>query len=645
VPADAAAAGKPPRVDVPALTRLLDGEHAELRGRILRLLSRPQFALSRVSGRDTHSYRDRVLRWCRDLAREGLGGLGYPAAYGGGGDVTAAVAAFETIAFHDLSLLVKFGVQFGLFGGAIANLGTEPHHRRFLPKVASLSLPGCFAMTETGHGSNVRGVETVARYDPQGHEFVVHTPSEAARKDFIGNAAAHGRLAVVFAQLEVAGTGHGVHGLLVPIRDARGKPRPGVRIEDCGQKLGLNGMDNGRLRFDHVRVPRDALLNRFGDVGEDGTYTSPIGDPAERFFTMIGTLVQGRVSVAAAAVSASKSALAIAVRYGQRRRQFGPPGKEEGLLLDYPLHQRRLMPALATTYAMHFAVRHLVEEFGRTQARERSSARSRRQLEGLAAGLKAVATWQCTETVQACREACGGQGYLAENRLGPLKSDTDVFTTFEGDNTVLLLLVARGLLGDYRLHFEDMDWAQSVRYLARRALARVSEGTPAGVVLEALRGAIPGLTDPEELRHREFHRAALRFRAEHLLAGLAGRLKGSIEAGVDSYAAFLECQDHALAAARAHVEWVVLEQFARAVGRTRAGELRRALSTLCDLHALSRIERDRRWFQEHGFLSAPRSKVVVRLVGELCGEVHPMAGDLVDAFGIPDALLAAPIAT
>jgi acyl-CoA oxidase len=228
---------------------------------------------------------------------------------------------------------------------------------------------------------------------------------------------------------------------------------------------------------------------------------------------------------------------------------------------------------------------------------------------------------------------------------GPLKSDTDVFTKFEGDNTVLMFLVARGLLGDYPLHFEDMDWAQSVRYLAQQALARISEGTPAGVVLVALREAIPGLTDPEQIRHREFHQAAPRFHAEHLLSGLASRLKRSLDARVDSYSAFLECQDHSVAAARAHVEWLVLDQFAGAVRRVRAHDLRRTPSTLCDLYSLSRIERDCGWFQEHGYLSAPRSKAVVKLVSELCAELRPVAGDLVDAFGIPDAVLSAPIAT
>ena len=126
-------------------------------------------------------------------------------------------------------------------------LGTERHHRRYITETGTLELPGCFAMTELGHGSNVYDIETEAHYRPESEEFEIITPSESARKEYIGNAACHGRLATVFAQLFVGGERHGVHALLVPIRGQDGRVRDGVRIEDCGEKLGLNGVDNGRI--------------------------------------------------------------------------------------------------------------------------------------------------------------------------------------------------------------------------------------------------------------------------------------------------------------------------------------------------------------------------------------------------------------
>ena len=70
--------------------------------------------------------------------------------------------------------------------------------------------------------------------------------------------------------------------------------RPAIRIEDCGEKMGLNGVDNGRIWFDQVRVPRDALLNRYGErQPPTGVYSSPIENPEQRFFTMLGNARPG----------------------------------------------------------------------------------------------------------------------------------------------------------------------------------------------------------------------------------------------------------------------------------------------------------------------------------------------------------------
>src|SRR3954449_8499295 len=344
------------------LQALLDGEHAPTRDRVREWLSIPGNGAV-AEALPTEEHRARVLAWATELATEGDTAMGYPVEYGGKDAVARSVAGFETLAYGDLSLLVKCGVQFGLFGGAVLHLGTTKHHERYLWKIAKLELPGCFAMTETGHGSNVQALRTTATYDPQTQEFVVHTPDDDARKDYIGGAARDGRLAAVFAQLIVGGESQGVHALLVPIRDDDGNVLPGVRIEDCGAKLGLNGVDNGRIWFDQVRVPRDALLDRYANVDDDGVYFSEIENPDRRFFTILGTLVLGRVCVGGAAISAAKVALVLAIQYAVRRRQFGAPGtNEEELLLDYGQHQRRLLPLLARTYAAHFAQERLAAD-------------------------------------------------------------------------------------------------------------------------------------------------------------------------------------------------------------------------------------------------------------------------------------------
>jgi acyl-CoA oxidase len=633
-------------LDADALRRFLDGRWGHIRERVRERMAEPRYAP--VWGLEREEYRDRVMQWMREIAESGETKLGFPEEYGGGGDVGGAVTAFETLGHSDLSLLVKCGVQFGLFGGAVLHLGNERHHRAYLEDVMSAELPGCFAMTESGHGSDVQRLGTTAVYDGEADEIVVHTPDEQSRKDYIGNAARHGRMAVVFAQLEVADERHGVHALLVPLRGEDGEPLPGVTIEDCGDKLGLNGVDNGRIAFDHVRVPRTALLDRYGTITEDGRYESPIENENRRFFTTIGTLIQGRISVSGAGLSATKSALTIAIRHGLRRRQFGPPDSDREVpLLDYRVHQRRLLPALAKVYALHFAQERLVAELDRAFGGGDQSERDRRQLEAFAAGVKATSTWHATETIQTCREACGGAGYMAENRFAALKADTDVFTTFEGDNTILMQLVAKELLTDFQQRFGDLSRLEMVRFVGEQAYETVVERTLARQLVTRLVDAVrPDSEAPDEERDvddRGFEHDLFRWREEHLLTGVARRLRRGIDDGRDQFDVFNDCQDHVLLAARAHVARQILDSFAAAVDRCEDESLKQVLGSLLRLYALHDIEQDRGWFFEHGRMTGPRAKAITRTVNALCAELREHAGALVDAFGIPDGALAAPI--
>jgi len=631
-----------PCIDVPALTALLDGRYVEVRNLVRKNLAEYADVLDAQVEMPAVEFRERVREVIVDMARTGSTGLGFPTEYGGGGDIGASIAAFETLAFGDLSVLVKTGVQFGLFGGAILQLGTRRHHDAYLSDLINAELLGCFAMTESGHGSNVQHLGTVATYDVQTREFVITTTTESARKDYIGNAAAHASVAVVFAKLEIGGQSEGVHAFVVPIRDEHGDVVAGVRVGDDGPKLGLHGVDNGRLWFDEVRVPRENLLNQYADVSETGVYSSAIENPDRRFFTMLGTLVQGRVSVGGAGISASKVAITIAVKYALLRRQFGAPGTdEEELLLDYGLHQRRLLPRLARTYAMHFAQEVLAAQLHEVLSDPATPERERRALEARAAGTKALGTWHATDTIQQSREACGGAGYLAANRFAALKADTDVFTTFEGDNHVLMQLVAKGLLTDYSTNFEELDQFGVARFVADLAVETVLERTAVHKLLERLRDVLPSDTGEDEagLLDPDYQLTMLRWREEHVLGGLARRLKRGIDSGMDPTEVFSRCQDHVIHAARSHMERVVLEAFTEKVVACADDVNVDALTLLRDLHAVSVLEEDRAWFMEHGRLSSQRSKAISREVNRLCRRVRPLAADLVDGFGIPPEML------
>jgi acyl-CoA oxidase len=639
---------------VDAVRHSLDGRWSWLRDEIR---GREDFGDLRVEpGIDAETHRQRVWEMLGQLAADGHAVHGFPTAVGGRGDIGGSVVSFEMLAFADLSLQVKSGVQWGLFGGAIQALGSPEQQARYLPKVMDLSLPGCFGMTETGHGSDVQSVHTTATYDPATGEFVIDTPTESARKDYIGNAARDGRMAVVFVQLWSAPAGevparHGVHAVLVPLRDDDGTVLPGVEITDDGHKEGLNGVDNGRLAFHGVRVPRENLLDRYGSVAADGTYSSSIESENRRFFTMLGALVRGRISVSGSAVGAAQLALTIALRYAEARRQFAAPGGDgEIVVLDYLAHQRKLLPLLARTYALRFAQNELVEMLHDIQT-EREAGGSvdenrQRELESRAAGIKALSTWNATEVIQVCREACGGQGYLSENRLGTLRADTDVFTTFEGDNTVLLQLVAKGLISGYADDFGNLDTLGTIRFVADQVLDTVAERTSLHQLAERLRGAAAG--DDEELLDASWQIKLLDDREQHTLDGLVRRLRPARGKGVSpdkAFAIFNRAQDHLLHSARAHLDGLVLDAFNRACEAQTDPTARQLMRSVCDLYALSVVEQDKGWFLEHGRISAARSKAVTSEINKLCHTLRPHARTLIDAFGIPESWIGAPIAT
>ncbi|MCU1600672.1 MAG: Acyl-CoA oxidase, partial [Frankiales bacterium] len=390
---------------------------------------------------------------------------------------------------------------------------------------------------------------------------------------------------------------------------------------DSGHNMGKKRVDNGRVRIHPVRNPRDNLLDRFGTDTEDGTYSSPISTPGARFFTMIGALVEGRICIAGAGLAVARNALTIAVRWGEQRRQFGTGLDMDTPLMDYLTHQRRLLPAVCESYVLQAAHDHLVERY----VASLDGGAGQREVEALAAGLKAVATWHMVGAVQQSRECCGGKGYLAENRFASLRADSDVFVTFEGDNTVLLQLVAKTLLSDYAAQFEDLDAVGLVRHLGSRQATRVLSDL-------AHRFGKADLLDPS------WQLDALRFREERLVDSLARRLRTLTQReGMDPLRALGRCQDHALAAARAHVERQAHELFQ---GNVTPG----LLEQVRDLAALSTIERDRAWWLEHGFLSPDAAKDLQKQVNTLCRELRPEALTLVGGFGIPDALLRAPIA-
>jgi acyl-CoA oxidase len=633
-----------PAVDVAALGAQLLGRWADIRRSARELAGRPE--VQRVEGLPMAEHRERVLGQLRYLVENRAVQRAFPSEFGGEDNHGGNIAAFEELVVADPSLQIKAGVQWGLFGSAVLHLGTEEHHRKWLPGIMDLGVPGAFAMTETGHGSDVASIATTATYDPDAGEFVIHTPFRGAWKDYLGNAALHGKAAVVFAQLLTRGVNHGVHAFYVPIRDEQGF-LPGIGGEDDGLKGGLNGIDNGRLHFDQVRIPRTNLLNRYGDVSADGTYSSPIASPGRRFFTMLGTLVQGRVSLDGAAVAASKVALQIAVRYANERRQFNASSATaEEVLLDYQRHQRRLIPRIATTYAMSFAHEELLAKFDDVFSGALDTDEDRQDLETLAAALKPMSTWHALDTLQECREACGGAGFLTENRFTSLRADLDVYATFEGDNNVLLQLVAKRLLADVAQEFRHLDPGALARYVVRQAghvaLNRSGLRQMAQTVVDTgdERRSANFFKDPET------QRMLLTGRVRTMVAEVAVELRGAAKLPPERAAAiFNEHQDQVITAARAHAELLLWEAFTRGLADVADDGTREVLTWLRDAFGLGLIEDGLAWYLMHGRISGQRARTLGPYLNRLLARIRPHSQDLVDAFGYRQEHLRAAVAS
>ncbi len=643
--AHTAAEASEARIDIPAVTDLLLGTWADTRRQAREMLKDPAFW--RVDGQSMAEHRERVLSQLHLLVDNKAVHRAFPKRFGGEENNGANIAGFEELVVADPSLQIKSGVQWGLFGAAVLQLGTAEHHEKWLPGIMSLEIPGAFAMTETGHGSDVAAIGTTATYDPETEEFVIHTPFRGAWKDYLGNAALHGIAATVFAQLITNGVNHGVHCFYVPLRDENGDFLPGIGGEDDGLKGGLNGIDNGRLHFDHVRVPRTNLLNRYGDVAPDGTYTSDISSPGRRFFTMLGTLVQGRVSLDGAASWASALGLDIAITYANQRRQFDSgSGTPEVVLLDYGKHQRRLLPRLATTYAQIFAHDEFLQKFDGVFSGAADTDADREDLETLAAALKPLSTWHALDTLQEAREACGGSGFLFENRLVGLRQDLDIYVTFEGDNNVLLQLVGKRLLTDFARQFKGKD---------ARALAAYAVGSTAGKLfhgagLRQLGQAVGDLGSTARsvergLRADQQHEL-LAGRVQQMVADIAGRLRPAAKLPREEAAAlFNQNQAELIEAARAHGELLQWEAFTDAVNRTADPDTARVLTWLRDLFGLHLVEKHLSWHLINGRLSTQRAAAVSSYIDRLCTRLRPHAQDLVDAFGYEPEHVRAPIAS
>ncbi|ESQ36289.1 hypothetical protein EUTSA_v10009440mg, partial [Eutrema salsugineum] len=509
-------------------------------------------------------------------------------------------ALYEVCGIYDYSIIAKLGVHFLLWGNAVKFFGTKRHDDKWLKDTEDYVVKGCLVMTELGHGSNVKGIETVTTYDPRTGEFVINTPCESAQKYWIGEAANYATHAIVISQLNINGTNQGIHVFIAQIRDQDGNICPNIRIADCGHKIGLNGVGNGRIWFDNLRIPRDYLLNSVANVSSDGQYVSAIKNPDQRFGAFLAPLTAGRVTISSSAIYSAKLGLAVAIRYSLSRRAFSAVDNgPEVLLLDYPSHQRRLLPLLAKT-----------------------TPETNKAIHVVSSGFKAVLTWHNMRTLQECREACGGQSVKTENRVGHLKGDYDVQTTFEGDNNVLMQQVSKALFAEY------VSCKKRNKPFKGLGLEHMNSSRP----------VLPTQLTSSTLRCSQFQKNVFSLRERDLLERYTSEVAQLQGRGESREFSFLLNHQLSEDLSRAFTEKAILQTFLDAEAKIRAGSIKDVLGLVRSMYALICLEEDPSLLR-YGYLSRDNVGDVRREVSKLCGELRPHALALVTSFGIPDAFL------
>jgi acyl-CoA oxidase len=256
------------------------------------------------------------------------------------------------------------------------------------------------------------------------------------------------------------------------------KELPGVQITDMGVKFGQNGVDNAALKFSNVRIPRENMLNKFTDVDESGNFYSKFKTPAQRFFGVTEKLLSGRICIASMCTGASRACLYIAIKYAQQRMAVGPTGESDTPIFQYQLQQNALIPLLARTIClglMHNKCKDIYQNGGIGYKDE---------LLSLCCIDKTMNGWNLERVASICRERCGGQGYLSNNKFGDYLACAHASLTAEGDNRVLMVKICKDMITNVTKKGHKLPEMSQCPF---RGIAKMQDVTGLGALLDILK--------------------------------------------------------------------------------------------------------------------------------------------------------------
>uniref|UniRef100_A0A3P8XR21 Acyl-coenzyme A oxidase n=1 Tax=Esox lucius TaxID=8010 RepID=A0A3P8XR21_ESOLU len=513
------------------------------------------------------------------------------------------------------------GLHFVMFLPTLYSQCNEEQLKKWAPLAESTQAVGTYAQTELGHGTHLRGLETTATYDPATQEFVLNSPTVSSIKWWPGGLGKTSNHAIVLAQLYTQGKCHGLHAFIVPLRSMNTHmPLPGVVVGDIGPKFGFDEVDNGYLKLENVRIPRNNMLMKYAKVDADGTYTKPPRDKLT-----YGTMVFIRSMIVGEAGLALSKACTIAIRYSAVRRQSEiRPGEGEPQILDYQTQQYKLFPLLATAYAYNFVGQYMNQVYHRiTGDMSQGDFSELPELHALSAGLKAFTTWTASSGIEVCRMACGGHGYSSCSALPDIYVTFVPTCTYEGENTVMMLQTARFLIKSYRQASAGHRLSGIVSYLNESEF-RLQPQTVSSRATLVNGNNLQSLVE------------AYKLRAAWLVEQAAKSIQQELQRSVSQEDAWNNSSIDLVRASDAHCHYVVVKLFAAKVGEIEDPAVHSVLSTLALLYALQGITQHSGDFLQVTTASLSQASQTLK---QLLVQLRPDAVALVDAFDFRDEML------